>query len=349
MSLNFSDEIREDCLIAVSGQGDSYNKLSGQRIAITGGTGFLGTWIAETVAALNDKYRLGIILDLYSRYAKDWAKKRPHLASREDINVHNQDVRSPFDFHQETTFVVHAAGTPDNRVHSSDPLRVYQTIVYGTHNALDAAAKLPALKRFLNVSSGLVYGSGPFSEALSESTFFPIEAGQVHSVYSDAKRAAESLCAVYRSQFRLPISTSRPFTFIGPYQELDRPWAINNFIRDALKGNEIRLHGDGSTSRSYLYGSDVAWWVLSALVNGVDGRAYNIGSAESITHKALAEAVAGIVKPSPRILLRTLLASQLRRHDFFPDVSRIKQELHVRETCPLLKAIEKTIRWYSLK
>jgi nucleoside-diphosphate-sugar epimerase len=222
-------EIREDCLLACAPQPEVRIALGLKHIAITGGTGFLGTWIAETITALNDEYRLGITLDLYARNVNDWAQKYPHLSKRNDIRLQAQDVRSPFEFARNTNFVVHAAGIPNNRVHSSDPLRVHQTTVSGINNALGAASQLDNLIRFVNVSSCLVSGQPSRHGPLAETDYFPMPCGQLHSVYAEAKRAAENLAAIYRSQFRLPISTVRPFTFAGPYQELDRPWALNNF------------------------------------------------------------------------------------------------------------------------
>ena len=156
---NMLAELRNDCLAAAANQLEVRAQLKTKRIAVTGGTGFMGTWIAEMVSALNDEYDLGIVLDLYARNTTRWAKKYPHLSSRSDIFLRTQDVRSPFEFQKETHFVIHAAGIPDNRIHSSDPLRVHQTTLLGTANALDAANQLGGLEKLLVVSSGLVVGN----------------------------------------------------------------------------------------------------------------------------------------------------------------------------------------------
>lgn len=349
MSIDRFSEIRKDCLVACSRQPDVRTKLGRQHIAVTGGTGFLGTWIAEMVAALNDEYRLGITLDLYARGTREWARKYPHLASRADIHLYSQDVRSPFEFSRTTNFVVHAAGIPNNRVHSSDPLRVNQTTVQGINNALDAATQLDSLTRFLNVSSCLVSGVPTRPGPLNEADYFPVPSGQLHTVYLEAKRAAESLAAIYRSQFRIPLSTIRPFTFAGAYQELDRPWAINNFLRDVLTGNEIRIHGDGSARRSYLYGSDAGWWTLAALINGVDGQIYNVGSPAAITHLDLVRMIGEHASPKPRVALNTLPSRQSCQDDLFPDTSATEQHLGVTQTCSLEQTIDKTYRWFCDK
>ena len=340
-------EIRQDCLLASSGQPDVRAKLGFQHIAVTGGTGFLGTWIAEMVAALNDEHRLGITLNLYARNISDWVQKYPHLASRSDINLKSQDVRSPFDFARNTHFVIHAAGIPNSRVHSSDPLRVHQTTILGLNHALEAAAQLDNLTRFLNVSSCLVNGRPDRTGALCETDYFPIPVGQLHTVYVEAKRAAENLASIYRSQFRMPVSTIRPFTFAGAYQELDRPWAINNFMRDLLTGSDLRIHGDGNARRSYLYGSDAAWWTLAALVNGVDGATYNVGSSAAVTHLELVKLIGERVSPRPRVVLNTAPSRHTQQDDLFPDLTVTQKSLGVIQTCSLEQTVDKTWRWFS--
>jgi nucleoside-diphosphate-sugar epimerase len=347
MTSNRKPGIRADCLLAISKHSTTLQALAGQRIAITGGTGFLGSWIAETVLTLNDEFKLNIRLDVLASNATGWAKQYPHLGAMSGISIRNQDVRAPFELSQDVSYVIHAAGIPDGRVHSSDPLRVFQTTVIGASNALEAASKLPNLNRFVNVSSGLVYGSGKIAGALDEDTFFPDAAGQVSSVYSDSKRSSESLCAVYRSQMRIPTVTIRPFTFVGPYQDLHRPWALNNFLRDALSSREIRVHGDGDNRRSYLYGSDAACWTLGAMLKGSVGRAYNVGSEYPISLKELAEKIAQLAQQRPSIRFRTVPAHQLKHSDFFPSTTRSRAELGVCETVDISEALERTIAWYA--
>lgn len=348
MMSDLSSRFSKDCL-AASTNADVRAALRGQRIAVTGGSGFLGSWLAEMVAALNDEYLLGMTLDLYSRGAADWAKANTRLSTRGDIHTVVQDVRSPFAFHPDTTYVVHAAGIPDNRVHASDPLRVFQTTVQGTTHALDAATQLSGLKRLVNLSSSLVNGTPDRTGAIAETDNFPVPAGQLHNVYRDAKHAAESLCATYRSQFRLPVSTLRPFTFLGPYQELDRPWAINNFMRDMLLGSEIRMHSDGSARRSYLYGSDAAWWTLSALVHGVDGQIYNLGSAEPVSHLELIKLIERAANKTANCVFGNVQTERKTQDDLYPDLGKSHKSLHVEQTCSLEQAVGKTYQWYFRK
>ena len=347
MKTDWISEIRRDCLIASNIQPEVRSKLSKQHISITGGTGFLGTWLAEMVATINDEYHLGISLDLYARNVSEWCNKNTHLSKRSDITVRSQDVRSQFNFERHTNFVVHAAGIPNNRVQSSDPLRVHQTTIQGLKNSLDAASQLDNLIRFINISSGLVNGQPMREGALREVEYFSAPCGQLHNVYSEAKRSAEALATIYRSQFRMPISTVRPFTFAGPYQELDRPWAFNNFLKDFLTGSAVRINGDGNAVRSYMYGSDAAWWVMAALVNGSNGETYNLGGGTPVTHLELIKLMLEVADRKPKILLNHVPSKLIRFDSWYPDLTYSQNSLGVHQTCTLEQIVEKTWRWFS--
>lgn len=340
-------DIRSDCIVSSANGVDVISKLKLANIAVTGGTGYLGTWLAEMIATLNDEFNVGINLHIYARNISEWTVKHQHLSSRSDVKIFTQDVRSPFNFEPQITHVIHAAGVPNNRIHASNPLRVYQTTVSGATNVLEAASQLNKLVRFLSVSSGLVNGLVNNSSGIAEVSVSPIPAGQLHNIYVDAKRSAESLTSIYRSQFKMPISIVRPFTFAGPYQSLECPWAINNFLSDAIANRPIRINGDGSVRRSYLYGSDAAFWMLAALVNGVDGGVYNVGSSSPVTHKELAIIISSKSQTNNDILFNTLDINLRSNADFYPDLSNTNRELHVAETFNLEHIIEKTLRWFS--
>lgn len=338
--------LREDCRASLSPLPRLPAALADQRIAVVGGTGFVGSWLAEAVAALNDDFGARVRLDLYGRSVSRWHVGREHLC-RADITLHALDVRAPFELRRDTTLVLFAAGIADPRVQASDPHRVFQTSVYGVDHALSAASRLEDIRRFVHLSSGLVLGGTLPQRALGERDLGLLDFTQLHMVYAEARRAAESLACACASQYRLPLSTARAFTFFGPYQPLDAPWALNNFIRDALAGHEIRIHGDGSTRRSYLYGSDVAAWLLQALVAGRDSEIYNIGGCQAVSHAEAASLVSERIVPAAELLYRSQPHAVGRNHDFLPDVSHSMQALGVAPVFDLQAAIERTMRWHA--
>lgn len=340
--------IQDDCRQVVDGAVDVFAPLSETSVLMTGGTGFVGTWIAELIAYLNDRHGFRTRLVLLSGRATNFSAKASHLAMRSDITLIERDVRSILELPEDVAWVIHAAGNPDNRLHGSDPLRVMQVIVHGTQATLEAATRLPRLKKFLNISSGLVYGPQPWEmEGLAEGFMGAVDCAAVNAAYAEAKRCAETLCAAYRNQHRLPLVTARPFAFIGPYQLLDRPWAVNNFIRDGLKGGPIRILGDGQTVRSYMYASDMASWLLRVLIQGAVGLNYNVGSPYGITLHRLAELIADQFTGRPKIV--TGLASEHRslRSKFVPDVTLAQRTLGAKLHVDLDTAIQRTVRWHK--
>ena len=340
------DIIREDCEKATSGSVPLLEPLKGESILITGGTGFMGTWLTEMIAFLNDNHGFDTKIFLLSSRAHNFSAKAPHLALRPDLTLIERDIRSLVEIPEEVRWIIHAAGNPDNRQHASDPLKTIEVIVNGTNTILECATRLPDLKKFLNISSGLVYGGQPWEmDAIPETFFGSLDCGSINSAYPEAKRLGETLCAVYRNQHRLPLVNVRPFAFIGPYQLLDRPWAVNNFIRDSLLGGPIRILGDGETVRSYMYPSDMAFWILSILINGSVGTSYNIGSPYGVTLQHLAEKIASCFPMKPKIISNLSKDDKLRRNKFVPDVRLANNALGLSLKVDLDNAIRRTILW----
>jgi nucleoside-diphosphate-sugar epimerase len=339
--------IRQDCLASLELLPELAQRLNGHRIAVIGGTGFIGTWMAEAVAALNDELGCSVRLDLLGRSTSQWGETHPHLSARNEIQLQSIDVRSSFEISRDVTLVLFAAGVADPRIHASDPFRVHETALLGIAHSLAATARLELLHRFVNISSGLVLGTQMHPQALKESDIGALDFTRVHNVYAESRRAAESLVSLYGSQYRIPVCTARAFTFLGPFQPLDAPWALNNFMRDALSGNEIRLHGDGATRRSYLYGSDAATWLLKMLIDGRDGEIYNLGGDQPVSHGEVAAIVADRTTPTPQLIYKNQPAAVGRRHDFFPDLQHSQTTLGIRQAFDVAVAIERSMQWHA--
>ena len=339
--------VREDVSLALDPLVVALDALRGSAVTVTGGTGFVGTWVAEAVAHLNDTHDFGTSLSLLSRSADRFALEHPHLAARPEVRLVKGDVRHAPDVPRDTTYLLHAAANPDTRFHASHPVETMQTIADGTAAVLNAVRNASDLRMVVNLSSALAVGTQPASvERLSEDQHSAPPAGSASSAYAAAKRYGETLCAAVRSQDHLPVLTVRPFAFVGPFQSLSSPWALNTFLREALAGDPIRVLGSGRTVRSYLYGSDLAAWLLRIAVAGESGDCINVGSPEAVDLDTLARSVARQVEPEPDIVLNSGRGTTPPEDRLVPDVSRA-EGLGLRVTVPLEVALAHTIHWHK--
>lgn len=326
---------------------NSLSELDGQSILVTGGTGFMGKWIAEIVNYINKTGDYNIKLYLLARNIENFHLEVPHLAELPFISLIKQDVRNLHELPSDVNYIIHAAGSPDNRDHVSQPLKTIESFYKGTNAILDAATRLPNLKKIIHISSHTVYGKNESEDLINERFSGKIE-NNLNSIYAESKRIAESLCFVYRNNFRLPIVILRPFAFIGPYQNLDKPWAVNNFIRDAILGVPIRILGNGLTIRSYLYGSDMAYWILKSLVKGKVGEVYNLGSSEAVSLNELAIKINNSLNESIEILNKTSKELYTTLSKSVSDNSKIFKDLEISQIHNLDESISKTIVWNQL-
>lgn len=342
------ERTRHDCLRILDGRDKTLDPLRQSELVVIGGTGFVGTWIAEMVAALNDGYQFGIKLSLISRSTDQFANRLPHLANRPDINLIKSDVRQLGQFPNNADWVIHAAANPDVRMHASNPLDTASIIVDGTMSVMRTAERLGRLKKLLYLSSGLVCGAQPATANGVAENAPGAPAPDASFIYANAKRFAETLCSAARAQSRIPVLVARPFSFIGPYQSLDTPWAQTTFLSDALRGHHIRVLGDGQVVRSYLYGSDAAYWFLRILTAGESGDVVNVGSPAGVTLQDLAKEVAKNFEPSPEIMFNTAPRSAGRAAQLLPDTTHAKNEYGLSVITPLDEAIRLTAQWHRM-
>ena len=323
-----------------------YKKLQGAHIFMTGGTGFIGCWLLESIKHANTHLKTQIKVTVLTRNVDNFKKKALHLAQDKDFNFIVGDI---FDFEDiDTTYshIIHAATDASAELNERDPAKMFNTIVEGTRRILDFAARKKP-QRILFLSSGAVYGQQPFDlEGVPESWLGGPNFTDPKSAYAEGKRAAEMLCAIYGKQYNLNISIARIFALLGPYLSLDIHFAAGNFIRDAMVGKKIIVNGNGMPCRSYLYASDLTVWLLHLLELGEPNKPYNVGSDESISIKALAELTSKILHGGGVDILGAQdLGWNLGR--YVPDVTLIHKDLGLKRQVSLEDAILRTAIWNS--
>jgi dTDP-glucose 4,6-dehydratase len=318
-----------------------WDELRGQRLFITGGTGFIGCWLLESFVWANDHLDLNARAVVLTRNPTAFALKAPHLARHPALELIAGDV-CDFKFPAGSfSHIIHAATEAGAKLNADDPLRMLNTIVAGTRRTLDFAVACGA-KKFLLTSSGAVYGRQPPDMThISEDYMGAPDPTDPRSAYGEGKRVAELLCAIYHRQHGLETNIARCFAFVGPYLPLDTHFAIGNFIRDALRGGPIEVKGDGSPYRSYLYAADLVAWLWTILLRGQACRAYNVGSEDARPIAAMADTVAGIsTDVVVRIAQRAVMGPASR---YIPKTKRAEHELGLGTWIPLEDAIARTL------
>jgi nucleoside-diphosphate-sugar epimerase len=322
-----------------------WQELRGQRILITGATGFFGCWLLESFAWANRRLDLHAHAVGLSRNPGRLAEKAPHLAQDPAITLHAADVRHGDFPHSTCSHVIHAATEASAMLNNEAPLVMFDTIVEGTRRALQFSIA-SSVTRFLLVSSGAVYGTQPPQLTLVGESF---EGGpdplNPASAYAEGKRSAEMLCSLAASP-RFATTVARCFAFVGPYMKLDAHFAIGNFIADRLHHRPIRVQGDGSPVRSYLYASDLMVWLWTILFQGESRRAYNVGSEEALNIATLAHEVAAALPPVIDVNITSTATAGAPVHRYVPCTARARQELGLRAEVPLRDAICRTHAWF---
>jgi dTDP-glucose 4,6-dehydratase len=333
---------------------DLWNEVRGQRIFITGGTGFFGCWLVESVCHINRKLGLGAEVTVLSRDPAKFLAKCPHLADEPTLTLHAGDVRN-FAFPAgEFAYIIHAATETTAKPDANRPLELLSTILAGTERTLKFAMECGAQK-FLLTSSGAVYGRQPPELTHVPETYAgapdPLNAA---SDYGEGKRTSELMCALYQQAatakgVAVEAKIARCWAFCGPHLPLDAHFAIGNFIGDVIAGRPISIDGDGTPRRSYLYAADLATWLWTILFRGPALVPINVGSGHDVSIRELAQTVAATLVPStPVHVAKQAVASSMPAR-YVPSVERAEALLGLRATVSLEEAIRRTFAWSTTR
>jgi len=324
-----------------------WEELRGARLFVTGGTGFFGSWLLESMVHAELALGLGLRAVVLTRDPESFRARRPALAASTLLSFTAGDIRD-FSFPAGNfSHVIHAATDTSAALNAGRADEMRDVIVSGMKRVLDFTSTCGA-QRLLLASSGAVYGrQRPETTHLAEDDDALFTTSGPSSAYAEGKREAERLCREAAGRRGLQPVIARGFAFLGPHLPLDAQYAAGNFVRDALRGGPIQVCGDGSPYRSYLYASDLAAWLWTILVRGASGRAYNVGSERRVTVAELAQTVAAVLSPGVDVRIAKLPAPNVAPEQYVPSTRRAREELGLREIVSLEEAIRRTGAWAS--
>lgn len=341
----------DDLDLVLSLTPEFWSRFGGARLFMTGGTGFIGTWLLQAVQRANDKLGSRIELVVLSRDPARARSLTPHIFCRPDTALLAGDVSHAAVETGPLDLCIHAATDVGDPRRMGDALKIFESVVVGTQRILDLAHARGA-SRFLLTSSGAVYGPQPPSlERVAETYGGAPDPLQPGAAYGNAKRAAEWLACAHAAQAAqggFESCIARIFALIGPGLPLDGPFAAGNFVRDALAGKPIRVQGDGRPVRSYLYMADLCVWLLRILGAGASGQAYNVGSEQALSIAQLARRVAEVAAAPAGIEVQLQGDADAPAPRYVPDTRKARHELDLAEYTALDTALFKTVQWNRL-
>jgi nucleoside-diphosphate-sugar epimerase len=310
--------------------------LSGKRLFITGGTGFVGKtmldYLAESAALHGDGFSVTVLTRSSSKFLESHPGYRnlPWLGFVDG----NLDTLAALD-RSRYTDVIHAAADTHN--HASR-LAWYDQLVGGTRAVLEFARRTQA-QRFLFISSGAVYAPVGDGSSIGEDELGAPQPMDLQAIYGNGKRTAETLGAIYQAEHGIKFVSARCFAIVSRHIPLEGPYALGNFVRDAIDSTKeaIEIQGDGLDVRTYLDGRDMAHAMLYLLEKGSGGQAYNVGSAVPITIRDLAQLVLSEFAPHKRLIVYGKQSFN-RKPFYVPNVERL-QQLGLRQDVTLTQSL----------
>jgi nucleoside-diphosphate-sugar epimerase len=336
--------------------------MEGCHLLITGGGGFLGYYLVQTVLFHNRRQAAHpvrvTVLDNYRRGVPEWL-----LALRGDrhLAVLEHDVSRPLPADLPSSqYIVHAAGIASPTYYRRFPIETMDTNVHGLRHLLDharaRAETADPVKGFLFYSSSEIYGDPP-PEAVPTPEEYRgnVSCTGPRACYDESKRYGETLCVNFAQQYGLPVTMARPFNNYGPGLKITDGRVIPDFARDVLAGRDIVMLSDGSPRRTFCYATDAITGYYKVLVKGRPGEPYNIGTeSPEVSMRELAERMAalgrellgyrGRVVRRPSAERDYLVDNPNRR---CPVIDKARRELGYEPRVALDEGLRRSLIWYA--
>lgn len=305
------------------------------RIVITGGAGFLGSHLSETLVARGHE-----VVAVDNLVTGRRANVRQLKASgRFELIEH--DVTEPFDVNGDVDGILHFASAASPVDYLKLPIETLRVGSQGTQNALELAARKGA--RLVFASTSEVYGD-PQVHPQPETYWGHVNPVGPRGVYDEAKRYAEALVLAYREARGVDAGIVRIFNTFGPRMRPNDGRAIPNFVRQALAGEPVTVSGDGEQTRSICYVDDLVAAILAMLLETHDPGPVNIGNPHEISMRDLAQWIIELAGSSSTLefIERPTDDPTVRR----PDTTKAQRLLGWSPQVPVETGLQRTIEWF---
>jgi dTDP-glucose 4,6-dehydratase len=309
--------------------------LSTARVVVTGGAGFLGSHLCDALLAAGS--HVVCVDNLLTGHEENIA----HLSDHERFDYRSHDVTQHLEVEGEVDAVLHFASPASPLDYLALPIQTLKVGALGTHNMLGLAKDKRA--RFLLASTSEVYGD-PLVHPQPEDYWGNVNPIGPRGVYDEAKRFAEAMAFAYHRTHDVNVRIARIFNTYGPRMRMDDGRAVPTFVRQAMAGEPLTVHGDGSQTRSLCYVEDLIVGLLALLRADITGPV-NLGGDDEVTMLELARSVVAAVGADPGIRYepRPVDDPEVRQ----PDTTLARQELGWVATTTLATGLKQTVGHYT--
>ena len=302
-------------------------------IVITGGSGFVGSYLCEKL--INDGHKIIVIDNLLTGSTENIN----NLLVNENFSFIEHDVQDHIEIEDKVDYVLHFASAASPKAYTEHPVNTLKAGSVGTINTLGLAKKHSA--EYLLASTSEVYGD-PLISPQNEEYWGNVNPNGERSMYDEAKRFAEAAVATYSRSYGLKTKIVRIFNTYGPRMQLNDGRVVTNFIVQALRNENITIYGDGSQTRSFSYVEDTVAGIIS-LMNSTEYDVFNIGNPNEMTVGQLAEKIIKLTDSTSEIKYLELPNDDPKQRK--PDITKAKTKLNWEPKVNLDEGLAKTITW----
>ena len=302
-------------------------------IVITGGSGFVGSYLCEKL--INDGHEIIVIDNLLTGSTENIK----NLMDNENFSFVEHDVQDHIEIENKVDYVLHFASAASPKAYTEHPVNTLKAGSVGTINTLGLAKKHNA--EYLLASTSEVYGD-PLVSPQNEEYWGNVNPNGERSMYDEAKRFAEAAVATYSRSYDLKTKIVRIFNTYGPRMQLNDGRVVTNFIVQALRNENITIYGDGTQTRSFSYVEDTVAGIIS-LMNSTEYDVFNIGNPNEMTVGELAEKIIELTDSTSEIKYLELPNDDPKQRK--PDITKAKTKLNWEPKVKLEEGLTKTITW----
>lgn len=281
------------------------------RILVTGGAGFLGSHLCDSLLALGHE-----VVSLDNFYTGTM-RNLSHLKQNPNFESIRHDVTIPIYLEVDGVFNLACPASPIH--YQNDPVQTLKTSVHGAINVLGLAKRTKA--RILQASTSEIYGD-PEIHPQTEDYWGRVNPIGIRACYDEGKRAAETLFFDYHRQHGVDIRVARIFNTYGPRMKLNDGRVVTNFIAQAIKGDPITIYGDGKQIRSFCYVEDLISGLTKLFFSKEIYEPINLGNPTPITMLQLAEEIIQLTNSNSKLVFKELPSDDPRDRE--PDITKAR-------------------------